>query len=78
MHHCPQCGLVMDRDQNAANVIEHRAFGSNTVGQGSCPNRLQIMEQTQGETRSSAALAVLGKTCRGSLKPRLITHLSRG
>src|SRR5271157_123307 len=33
MHRCPQCGLEMDRDQNAANVIELRAFGSNTVGQ---------------------------------------------
>lgn len=35
MHRCPQCGLIMDRDHNAANVIELRAFGSNTVGQGS-------------------------------------------
>ncbi len=33
MHRCPHCGLEMDRDQNAANVIELRAFGSNTVGQ---------------------------------------------
>jgi putative transposase len=78
MHRCPQCGLIMERDHNSANVIEQRAFGSNTVGQGSCPNRLSIPELTQGETRSSAAVAARGKSCRGSLKPRLIPHLSRG
>ena len=78
IHKCPQCGLIMDRDQNAANIIEQRAFGSNRVGQGSCPNRLSMSELTQGETRSSAALAARGKSCRRSLKPRLIPYLSRG
>jgi putative transposase len=70
MHRCPQCGLIMNRDANAANVIELRAFGSNTVGQGSCPNPLRL-EQTQGETRPTAAQASRGKACRRSLKPRL-------
>jgi len=38
LHTCGNCGAVMDRDHNAANVIELRAFGTNTVGAGSAPN----------------------------------------
>ena len=40
LHACPNCKAVLDRDHNAANVIELRAFGINTVGAGSAPNRL--------------------------------------
>jgi len=39
LHVCPNCGAVMDRDHNAANVVELRAFGTNTVGAGTAPNR---------------------------------------
>lgn len=39
LHVCPQCGAILDRDHNAANVIEFRAFGTNTVGAGTAPNR---------------------------------------
>ncbi len=34
-HTCPQCGLVLDRDHNAARNILHKALSSNrgcTVG----------------------------------------------
>ncbi len=36
LHICPNCGVVLERDHNAANTIEFRAFGSNTVGM-ECP-----------------------------------------
>jgi len=53
-------------------------FGSNTVGQGSCPNRLRLAKQTQGEARASAVLVLRGKSYRRALKPQLIPHLSCG
>lgn len=39
LHVCPNCGAIMDRDHNAANMVEFRAFGTNTVGAGTAPNR---------------------------------------
>jgi putative transposase len=74
MHQCPQCGLVLCRDTNAARTVELEAFGevsayaessTNTVG----PVQPELVpevrrEQTPVETRASAASASRGKFCR--------------
>lgn len=54
LHICPYCNTVMERDYNAANVVEFRAYGSNSVlkslieapilvGAGSAPIRQDIL-----------------------------------
>jgi putative transposase len=63
MHVCPNCGAVMDRDHNAANVIEFRAFGNNTVGAGSAPNQPLLQEVNACGDETSALSSAQGKSC---------------
>lgn len=54
LHVCPNCGTVMDRDYNAANVIELKAFGTNTVGVWSAPNRPSLKVNACGDGASTS------------------------
>jgi putative transposase len=59
LHVCPNCGAVLDRDHNAANTIELKAFGTNTVGAGTAPIRPKGKKPV--EIRASAASPSRGK-----------------
>ena len=74
VHKCPQCGLILCRDTNAARNVEQKAFGevadyaepsTNTVGMV-CPELVLSAStgQTPVETRAPAAPALRGKFCR--------------
>ena len=56
LHVCPNCGVVIDRDYNAANVIELRAFGTNTVGAGSASNRQVLPANAYGDGTSTLGM----------------------
>ena len=78
MHVCPNCKTVKDRDHNASNVIELRAFGTNTVGAGTAPIRQAVMSANACGDGTSAALAVAVSPVVDARKPRLKQYLSRG
>jgi putative transposase len=64
MHVCPNCKSVMDRDHNASNVIELRAFGTNTVGAGTAPIRqTKCLQNACGDGRLCRTSSC-GKPCR--------------
>jgi len=88
VHECPQCGLQLCRDTNAARVIEKRAegqwaaqadkAGSHKVGTEH-PELVPLhVEPTPVEMGASAAPAVAVSPVVEARKPRLKPHLSRG
>ena len=68
----------MDRDHNASNVIEVRAFGNNTVGAGTAPSRQTAMSANACGDGTAAAPALAVSPVVDARKPRLKHYLSRG
>ena len=78
IHKCPQCGLVLDRDTNAANVIEERAFGSSTVGRDLPEPTVLAVNACGDGTSAASASAVSLVVDPGSPDYNVASAFSRG
>jgi putative transposase len=78
MHDCPNCHASLDRDHNAANVLELRAFGSNTVGAGTAPNRQAVMPANACGDGTAAAPAFAVSSVVEAEAPTESASISRG
>ncbi len=80
VHKCPQCGLHLCRDTNAARNVERRAFGSAYADDAGTNLKVGTVcpELTPVEMEASAAPAFAVSSVVETWKPRLKPHLSRG